>query len=95
MKYEVKKQIRSIHKEIEQKIRQLKLQRKSQPNGYVHGLYDAQVEIRHRYLAYGILRGKTIEQIEPKTSEEWLSRRHESLINRYLEKYKELEVPNE
>lgn len=95
MNYEVKKQIRSIHKSIEQEIRLLKSQRKTQPNGYVHGLYDLQVEIRHRYLAYGILRGKTIEQIEPKTSDEWLSRRHESLINRYLGKYKELEASHE
>jgi hypothetical protein len=94
MKFVTKKQIRAIHKDINVKIRALKAQRKTKPNGYVHGLEELQVEARHRHIAYCLLNGTPIEKIEqnPRYSHS------ESLVNRFKEQYEKieaLEVPHE
>lgn len=51
-------------------IRQLKSTRKSCKNGYVSSLGWTQNEYRIKHIARCILRGRTIEQIEPKLRDE-------------------------
>jgi hypothetical protein len=46
-------------------IRTLKSKRK-ELKGYVPGLEDAQFKFRANHIAYCMLRGRTLEQIEPK-----------------------------
>lgn len=53
-------------KVLAQQIRTLKSQRKQFTNGYVPGLAGNQHEFRYKYIAYCLLRGKTLEQIENK-----------------------------
>jgi hypothetical protein len=52
-------------KVIAQEIKDLKSKRK-ELRGYVPGLYDAQQLFRSGHIAYCMLRGRTLEQIEPK-----------------------------
>ena len=47
-------------------IRQLKSQRKALPFGFVPGLTMAQLDYRHLHICSCLLRGRTIEQIEPR-----------------------------
>jgi hypothetical protein len=47
-------------------IRQLKSTRKQCKNGYVSGLGNKQNEFRIKHIARCLLRGRTLEQIEPK-----------------------------
>ena len=68
------------------KIRQLKNQRKSSPNGYVAGLDNLRFTTRHKHIAYCLLRGRTLEQIEPKYNEA----PNEKLIERYMEEHNEI-----
>ena len=89
MKFEVKKQIKDIHKEINQKIRDLKSQRKSHSNGYVPGLSELQIEIRHRHISYCLMRGTSIDKIECNPA----FKHSEFLVNRYTEMYNRLENP--
>lgn len=89
MKFEVKKQIKATHKEINQKIRDLKSQRKSLPNGYVPGLSELQIEMRYRHIAYCLMRGTPIEKIECSPA----FKHSEFLVNRYTEMYNRLENP--
>jgi len=51
-------------------IRELKSTRKSCKNGYVSNLGWKQNEFRIKHIARCILRGRTIEQIEPKLRDE-------------------------
>lgn len=61
-------------------IRTLKSTRKQCPNGYVSGLASAQQSFRIKHIARCLLRGRTMEQIEPKL------RSPESYDNRYVRK---------
>jgi hypothetical protein len=56
--------LKSELKAISAQIRQLKTTRKKQPNGYVSGLSGLQEDFRAKHIAYCLLRGRTIEQIE-------------------------------
>lgn len=51
---------------LAQQIRTLKSQRKQFSNGYVPGLAADQHEFRYKHIAYCLLRGRTLEQIENK-----------------------------
>ena len=51
-------------KALANKIHQLKSSRKAAPFGYVLGLSSAQEDFRTQHIAYCLLRGRTIEQIE-------------------------------
>jgi hypothetical protein len=88
MKFATKKQIRAIHKDINVKIRAYKAQRKTKPNGYVTGLEELQVEIRHRHIAYCLLTGTPMEKIEAHTN----NPPSESLINKFKEQYEKIEA---
>jgi len=90
-------ELKSEIKKIETEQKSLKPQRKT-----VHftgtrtvpanqATYEVQVNkasLRHLHIAYGILRGKTLEQIEPKRKTE----PNEWIISKLLEKYKPVEV---
>jgi hypothetical protein len=89
MKFEVKKQIRTLHKELNQQIRDLKSQRKTFPNGYVPGLSVLQIEMRHRHIAYCLMRGTPIEKIESNPA----YKHSEFLVNRYTEIYNRMLNP--
>jgi hypothetical protein len=51
---------------LAQEIRTLKSKRKGSPNGYVSGLEEARNTYRVKHIARCMLRGRTLEQIEPK-----------------------------
>lgn len=52
-------------KVLAKEIRTLKSTRKQCRNGYVSGLSSAQFNFRSQHIAYCMLRGRTLEQIEP------------------------------
>lgn len=56
-------------KVLASQIRQLKSTRKQCSYGYVPGLGSAQFDFRVKHIAYCLLRGRTMEQIEPKLRE--------------------------
>jgi len=56
-------------KELSQKITELKKKRKSESNGYVRGLNEAQYEFRYKHIARCLLRGTPMEKIESKYRE--------------------------
>lgn len=56
-------------KVLAKKIRTLKSTRKQCTNGYVSGLESTQFDFRAKHIAYCMLRGRTLEQIEPKLRE--------------------------
>lgn len=62
-------ELKLMLKEDAANIKQLKSTRKSVPDGYVPGLLRARYDYRHYHIAYCLLRGRTIEQIEPKVAE--------------------------
>jgi hypothetical protein len=68
-----------------QKIRKLKSERKKSEFGYVRGLSSEQRTFRHKHIVYCLLRGRTMEQIEPKVREG--NEPSEYLINRYRGQY--------
>lgn len=79
------KKIKEIHRSINNQIREKKAQRRLN-KGFVQGLHELRIEIRHRHIAYCILRGRTLDQIEPKRDHE----PSDSLINKYNDEYLEL-----
>ena len=52
-------------KVLAQEIRQLKSKRKEY-KGFVPGLGSSQIEFRYKHIAYCMLRGRSLEQIENK-----------------------------
>jgi hypothetical protein len=44
-------------------------------------------DLRQMYIAYGIMRGKTIEQIEPNSAAEWTQETLQSLTEKIATKY--------
>lgn len=76
-------------------VRQLKPQRKTinftgirtmSPNDAATRVSNIQFELRHLYIVYALLRGKTLDMVEPNRKTEpsqWQ-------IERYMEKYSEL-----
>lgn len=60
------KQMKQQQKERAEKIRALKSQRKSVPNGYVSGLGYEQYQFRLNHIVYCLLRGRKPEEIENK-----------------------------
>ncbi len=93
MKYsELKQEL----KELAASIREAKSKRKSSSNGYVHGLCYDRNTYRHKHIAYCLLRGRSIEQIEQSNRPD--NKPCQYLIERYMEQYKiedEVEVENE
>lgn len=69
-------------------IRSLKSTRKQHSNGYVPGLERSQWIARHKHIAYCLLRGKTMEQIENKNREG--NKPHQLLVDQYLKEYSEV-----
>ena len=57
-------------KELATEIKEKKGLRKSSEYGYVAGLDRLRYEARHHHIAYCRLRGRTLEEIEPKTRED-------------------------
>lgn len=53
-------------KVLAEEIRKLKSLRKVNSNGYVPNLLSNQEKFRSKHIAYCMLRGRTLEQIEPK-----------------------------
>lgn len=51
-------------KTLAAEIRDKKSKRKGAPNGVVPGLKSAQYEFRHHHIAYCLLRGRSMEEIE-------------------------------
>lgn len=62
----LKIELKTELKLLAQSIRKYKTMRKGAPNGVVSGLSGAQWEFRSKHIAYCLLRGRTIEQIESK-----------------------------
>lgn len=60
------KELKSQLKSHASLIRELKSQRKTSSNGYVSGLSSEQQTFRIKHIAYCLLRGRTLEQIENK-----------------------------
>ena len=82
------KLFKSDLKALAQEIRSLKSQRKTSPNGYVYGLGSAQFKYRHMHIAYCLMRGKTIEQIENKVNDG--NHHSEQDVERYIRQYTEV-----
>lgn len=68
-------------------IREQKDQRGPSNSGFVQGLLSNRRTYRHKHLAYCLLRGRTMEQVERSVREG--NEPSEYLINRYLDKWKE------
>lgn len=72
-------------------IRQLKSTRKQHRNGSVPGLGTAQSDFRIKHIAYCLLRGRTMEQIEPKLRDPncyehtWVRKQAAALVAKTLE----------
>jgi len=66
-------------------IRNLKAKRKSSSNGYVSGLFTEQWHYRHKHVAYCIMRGRELAQIEQKVRPG--NELSESLLEKYLKEY--------
>ncbi len=72
-------------------IRELKKTRKECQNGYVYGLASKQEEFRTKHIARCILRGRTIEQIEPTLREpdsyhnKWVRKKAMELVAKVTE----------
>jgi len=60
---DLKEEIKVLSKTIHDK----KKERKTVPNGYVPGLLGLRGDARYKHIAYCLLRGRTMEQIEQKT----------------------------
>lgn len=83
-------------KQLAKTIKDLKLTRKDVPNGYVSGLEGLSHNFRIKHIAYCLLRGRTIDQIENKMSEHneyWGKRAHKQAF-KLVEQIKS-EVANE
>lgn len=63
---ELKQHIKGLAKEIKEK----KGLRKESKYGYVAGLDRLRYEARHHHIAYCLLRGRSMEEIESKTRED-------------------------
>lgn len=63
---ELKQHIKGLAKEIKEK----KGLRKESEYGYVYGLDRLRYEARHHHIAYCLLRGRSMEEIESKTRED-------------------------
>jgi hypothetical protein len=79
-------------KALATEIRSLKSKRK-ELRGYVPGLENAQEAFRSGHIAYCILRGKTLEQIEPKLRhpDSWHHARVRKEANRIVQSILEVE----
>ena len=64
------KELKAELKVLAKEIRELKSQRKSHPFGYVPGLDNKRYIVRHKHIAYCLLRGKSYEEIEGKCHQE-------------------------
>lgn len=75
-------------KTLAKEIRLLKSQRKTSSCGYVHGLAHRQYTYRHMHIAYCLMRGKTMEQIENKVRE--YNSHNEKAVETFITKYTEV-----
>lgn len=64
------KELKQKLKEMAVEIRVMKNKRKNVPDGYVPGLDRLRYDVRHHHIAYCLLRGRTIEEIERTTRED-------------------------
>lgn len=78
---EVKSELKAQAKEI----RELKSQRGPSNSGYVHGLLSSKWHYRHKHVAYCLMRGRCVSEIEQKVREG--NELSEHLLNKYLERY--------
>jgi hypothetical protein len=63
-KYKMKQEFKKYLKLIATQIREKKNLRKGSEDGYVEGLVTLKYEYRHHHIAYCLIRGRTIKQIE-------------------------------
>ena len=78
------KKLKEDQKVLATTIRKMKLQRKQVPHGYVVGLENNRQYYRYRHIAYCMLRGRSLEQIEKypeSVSMKW--------VNAIIEEFKE------
>lgn len=64
------KELKAYLKKTAVEIREKKNQRKGSPYGRVAGLDSLRYEYRHYHVAYCLLRGRDISEIEPRHDEE-------------------------
>ncbi len=62
--YQMKQALKQELKLFAAEIREKKRQRKGAPYGYVEGLLELKYRCRHHHIAYCLIRGRTIKQIE-------------------------------
>lgn len=86
---ELKQHIKNLAKEI----KVAKTLRKESEYGYVYGLLRLQYEARHHHISYCLLRGRTIEEIEPTVREG--NGANPSFINTIMESIEPKEEVNE
>ena len=71
-------ELQKHQKQLAAEIKAAKATRKSVPHGYVAGLDYQRDTYRHHHIAYCLLRGRTIEQIERSSNdphnEDWVKR---------------------
>lgn len=79
---EIIRKIKAEQKLLAVEIRDLKSRRKKERGGYVPRLLDKSKDYRYQHLVYCLLRGRSLEQIEPKTRT-----RDEGLLHRIWEHY--------
>lgn len=82
---ELKQHIKNLAQEIKEK----KKQRKTSPYGYVSGLDNLRYEVRHHHIAYCLLRGRKMHEIEQK------SRKDHAPNGRYINDIKNSIEPRE
>ena len=86
----MKKQLANLKQELKtlaKHIRELKDTRKKVPYGYVPELWNPQFEFRHRHIAYCLLRGRKMQEIEQKTRED--NKPNMNYVNNLIAKIKE------
>lgn len=76
-------------KNLSTEIRKMKSERKAHDFGYVPGLDNKRVLIRHLHIAYCMLRGREYETIEKCREDNQPS---ETLIEQFMEEYKHEDV---
>lgn len=95
-------ELKNIIKETSLKVRNLKNQRKTvnfvgkrtlTPYQAILSLNGERINLRRFHIAYGLLRGKTYEEIEQKVRDENELKEHDwELINYLIDKYKNVDI---
>lgn len=101
-KFTIYKDIKVIHKSLVDTIKDLKKQLKQvntlpqdkiipTMSKLMGELYNVKQEFRQRHIAYCLIRGRSIEQIEPKSrpKDRWEQHYHEQAIQKFIQEYRE------